>query len=323
MIINNLIIICIFNNIFFLNVYLNILKKKLPYKNTLPCLNLIVLSLLFILFKYKKYLFFYFNFLKNFFKVKLLIFFKKKNIFFSRVNNLKKIISKKVRFKNKFRRFKKRYFFKNNQIIDNKFKFLSLIINNRKIIKNIFFKKFTRQKKITKFIINISKKNNYLSNRLYNFLFVILIQSQFFFFIKDVDFFLKNKFIYVNNKNISKKFFEVKINDYIRVIKSKSYYRYIIRIRKFFKKKISKIKYRQWLSYKLREKNIFKRRWLPNFLNKFLFYKYDIPKYLEVDFFSLTVFYLYSEKNIFYKNRFFFMFISFYMIRTYNWKKLH
>jgi hypothetical protein len=49
----------------------------------------------------------------------------------------------------------------------------------------------------------------------------------------------------------------------------------------------------------------------------------DIPKYLQVDFFSLTVIYLYTEKNIFNKNKFFYMFISFYMIKTYNWKKLN
>jgi hypothetical protein len=60
------------------------------------------------------------------------------------------------------------------------------------------------------------------------------------------------------------------------------------------------------------------KRWLPNFLNKFLFYKLDIPKYLEVDFFTLTIIYLYNEKNKMYKNKIFLKFISFYMIKMYN-----
>jgi hypothetical protein len=241
-------------------VYLNILKKEPKYKKTLFCYNCIVINLLYLFKKYKKILFFFFNIINNFFKIKLLIFFKRKNMLFSKSNNLKKIISKKVRFKNKVKRFKKRYFFKNNQTIDNTFKFLSTIINNRKIIKDIFFKKSTKQKKITKFLLNISKKNNSISSRLYNFIFIVLIQSQFFFFINDVNFFLKNKFIYVNNKVVSKKFFEIKVNDCIKLVRLKSYYRYMKRIYKFFKKKISKIKYKQWVSYKLKEKNIFRRR---------------------------------------------------------------
>jgi hypothetical protein len=220
-------------------------KQTHAYKNTLFCYNCILINLLYIFYKYKKILFFYYNVINNFFKLKLLIFFKKKNILFSKSNDLKKIISKQVRFKNRPKKFKKKYFFdKGNQIIDNTFKFLSVIISNRKIIKNIFFKKYTRQRKITKFMINISKKNNFSLNRMYNFLFIILIQSQFFFFLNDINFFLQNKFIYVNNKIISNKFFEVSVNDCIKLVKFNSYYDYISRIHKFFKKKIAKIKYK-------------------------------------------------------------------------------
>jgi hypothetical protein len=49
----------------------------------------------------------------------------------------------------------------------------------------------------------------------------------------------------------------------------------------------------------------------------------DIPKFLEVDFFSLSIIYLYNDKNIIYKNKFFLKFISFYMMKMYNWKKLN
>jgi hypothetical protein len=83
------------------------------------------------------------------------------------------------------------------------------------------------------------------------------------------------------------------------------------------------MKYKGWLSYKLRQKNIYTKYWLPNFLDKFFFYKSDIPKYLQVDFFTLTIIYIYYEDNILNKNKFFYNLLSFYMIKLYNWKKLH
>ena len=61
----------------------------------------------------------------------------------------------------------------------------------------------------------------------------------------------------------------------------------------------TKIKYKQWRGFKSSNKNFLNtKRWLPNFLDKFLFYRLDIPKFLEVDFFSLSIIYLYKDKNI-------------------------
>ena len=242
---------------------------------------------------------------------------------FHKRDDFKKVIYKKITFrvknKNKFTKNKQTF----NRMIDNNSKFLSIIMSNRKIIKFIFFKNSTKQKNITKFLVNASKKNNYFLDRVSNFLFFILIQSHFFFFINDINFFLKNKFIFVNNKNVSNKFFELKVNDCIKLVSFNSYFDYISNIYKFFKKKKSKIKYKRWKSFKLQTKPSSSKRWLPNFLNKFLFYKLDIPKYLEVDFFTLTVIYLYNEKNKMYKNKIFLKFISFYMVKMYNWKKLN
>jgi len=302
-------------------------KNILP-ELTYPQYSFIIINILYSFFRRKKYLFFYFNIINNFFKLKLLIFFKRKNILFSKSSDLKQIISKRTKFKYKIKKFKffktkNKYSFKNNQIIDNTFKFLNVIINNRKIIRNIFFNKFTRERKITKFLVNFSKKNNNSINRFYNFLFIILIQSQFFFFINDINFFLKGGFIFVNNKIVCNRFFEVKINDCVKLVRYNTYYDYISRVHKFFKKKIAKMKYKGWLSYKLRQKNIYTKYWLPNFLDKFFFYKSDIPKYLQVDFFTLTIIYIYYEDNILNKNKFFYNLLSFYMIKLYNWKKLH
>lgn len=271
--------------------------------------------------------FFFFNYINTFFKYKLLIFLKKKNIFFLKKDTFKKIIYWRVLSKSKPKQFvfKNKYNKqKNYYLLDNTSRFLSTIISNRGAIKFFFFKKHTKQKKITKFLINISKKNNYFISRLSNFIFFILLQSHFFFFINDINYFLKNNFIFVNNKLITSRFYELKPNDCVSLVKFNSYFDYISNIYRFFKKKISKIKYRQWKNFKLKKiSSTTSKKWLPIFLNKFLFFKLDIPKYLEVDFFTLSIIYLYSEKNIIYKNKIFYKFISFYMLKLYNWKKLN
>ena len=243
-------------------------------------------------------------------------------MFFHKRDDFKKIIFKKIsqKFKNKSVKNKQ----KTTKFIDNNSRYLSTIISNRKIIKDIFFKRNTKQRKITKFLINISKKNNFFFTRMSNFLFLILIQSHFFFFLNDINFFLKNKFIYVNNKIVSNKFFELKVNDSVKLVTFNSYFDYLSNIYKFFSKKKLKIKYKQWKNYKITSKpSLSIKRWLPKFLDKFLFYRLDIPKFLEVDFFSLTIIYLYNDKNIMYKNKFFLKFVSFYMLKMYNWKKLN
>ena len=139
----------------------------------------------------------------------------------------------------------------------------------------------------------------------------------------DINFFLKNKFIYVNNKVVSNKFFEVSVNDCIKLITFNSYFDYLSNVYKFFNKKKLKIKYKQWKIYKTTNKTTSSKRWLPNFLDKFLFYRLDIPKFIEVDFFTLSIIYLYNDKNIVHKNKFFLKFMSFYMMKMYNWKKLN
>jgi hypothetical protein len=282
------------------------------------------MSFLYYFFKYKNIYTFFFSVFNNFFKLKLLVFFKRKNMLFHKRANFKKIAYNKVvhvpKLKRRFERFKQ----KTNRTVDNNSRFLSTVSANRDVIKSIFFRKHTRQKNITKFLVNLSKKNNHLIGRMSNFLSFVLVQSHFFFFISDANHFIKKKLVYVNGRTVLNKFFEVKINDRIGLVTFNSYFDYIYSIFKYFKKKKAKIKYRRWRNYQERLKGpVEYKPWLPNFLNKFLFYKIDIPKYLEVDFFSLTVVYIYMDNDPSNKNKFFLKFISFYMIRTYNWKKLN
>ena len=164
-------------------------------------------------------------------------------MFFHKRDDFKKIIFKKIIQKSKNKLIKSKQ--KTNKFIDNNSRYLSTIISNRKIIKFVFFKKHTKQKKITKFLINVSKKNNFFLDRISNFLFLIIIKSHFFFFLNDINYFIKNKFVYVNNKLVSNKFFEIKVNDCIKLITFNSYFDYISNIYKFFNKKKTKIKYKQ------------------------------------------------------------------------------
>ena len=200
-------------------------------------------------------------------------------------------------------------------------RFLKVIFSNRKIIKNFFFKKFTKQKKITRFLQSISLKKDNFSLTLNNFLVTNLLRSHIFFFINDVNFFLKKSFVMVNGSVTNNKFFELKKGDCVQVVRSNYYYNYIKKIYKFFKKKISKMKFKRWRSLQRRKKTgFFLKTWVPNFLDKFIFFKTSIPKFLEVDFFSLSFIMLYNNKNILLNDKFYNKIISYYMIKMYNWR---
>ena len=123
------------------------------------------------------------------------------------------------------------------------------------------------------------------------------------------------------NKPITNKFYELHPNDLIRLTITNCYFDYIFNVYKFFKKKISKIKYKQWKNFQNKKSNNIQT--YPKYLHNFFFYKMDIPKFIDVDFFSLSIIFLYKESNLLYNNKSFFKFISFYFLKSYNWKKLN
>lgn len=272
-------------------------------------------------------MFFIFNRLYNFkFKLKLLVFFKKTSSLFYPLDqkDLKKIVLQKFIFTNKKPNFYKKNFF-NPDLRDNLYntskRFLKVVFSNRQVFKNIFFKKFTKQKKITKMLNYFGKKKNYINNNINKYLFLILLRSHFFFFINDVNFFIKNSYVVVNGLVVKNKFFEVKTGDCIQLINSKLYFDYIFKVYKYFKKKVSKIKFKRWKNFQKKKKTgLFFKTWLPNFLDKFIFYKTDIPKYLEIDFFSLSIIMLYNSKTILENDIFFTKVLNSYMIKMYNWR---
>ena len=224
------------------------LKKKIINQFSLN-FNIIKVYMynFFYFFKFTKIIFFFFN-LNNFeFKLKLILFFKKINSFFYN-KNYKNIISTKTvtnnetlvytKVKSKFKVVKDNQYLLTNKI-------LKTIFLNRRVIKNFFFKKFSRQSKITQFINNISKKNKNLFDVFNTYLLFILVRSHLFFFIEDVKFFLKVGFVKVNGLIQKNKFFELKCNDCIQLVNSNFYYDYFVNINNFFYKKLKKLKYKR------------------------------------------------------------------------------
>jgi hypothetical protein len=290
-------------------------------------LNLFYLNYVLNLYKYF-YFIFIFNKLNNSqFKLKLLIFTKKTTAFFSRRNYKNILLRKTIYNTRKHTFYKKRKLntkdniYRKENIYNVSKRFLKVIFSNRKTIKNFFFKKFTKQTKITRFIKSISKEKHRSDNLMNNYIFLILLRSHIFFFIDDVSFFLKKGFIMVNGTVVKNKFSEVKLGDYIQIIRSNIYYDYLKRVHKFFRTKISKIKFKRWSSFQKKKKTgISFKNWVPTFLDRFIFYKTDIPKFLEVDFFSLTVIILYKNRSILSNDKFFNKIFSNYLIKMYNWR---
>ena len=237
------------------NNFLN-LKKFNLYNNILNFYKLNTYSSLLYSYQFKyswienktKFDKFYINFGENYFFVEFfqnvnsIQFFEKYNIinnyikcknkfgFFKKVNSIKNIYLKNnISLKNNFleNSFTKTYsneslIFKNFDFVERK---LSYFKNNRKMLKNIFKKNKKIEFYVSKFLKKISKIKflNYLNS--FEFSIVsILINSGFFLNKNDIFFFIKNKFIFVNNINLINNNYIVKKNDLIHINVNKYYY---------------------------------------------------------------------------------------------------
>ena len=328
-----------------------LIKNFFHYKNFFQ-INIFKLNYYYLLFfrysKWKLNLLFNYNFY-FFFLIKL-FFFKinfnlLKLISSSKISNLKQYIRFKLKlsiFKkynslkfiyfhktlNKFKT-KSLYFYKKKKrtsfpkFFDFKKRLFGLLKENRDILKVLFLNKFCKQKKVTKFIQKFKHKS--IINKLLWFecsLFNILIQSNFITYKSDIYFFLKNGFIFVNGKVVTNMFYQVCIGDRVQLVISNMYYHYHRFVKLFLKKIIFKIKQKQ------KQKKTFdlykqRSRYIPFWILKVLFYKNSIPRYLEVDFQTLTTTMLFLPNRMYYFNFVFLKFISLFNFRLYNWKKIN
>lgn len=272
--------------------------------------------------------FFFSNKLQDnfFFFTKTFINFKLKVGFFKKFNKLRSFYFYKYwRLNKKFKKIKlslKKNFSKN---FDLKKKIFFLLKENRSIISNLFFSKFTRQKKITFFL---SKFKHFSIKKIVKFfefsLFNILIQSHLLIFKKDIDFFFKNGFIFVNGIVVFNKFFFLNVGDRVQISISNQYYFFF----RNFSKVLKSFNYKIRLSMRkifLKRKDFYKQKSnkTPAWVDKIIFSKQVIPKYLEVDFFTLTCVIIRNTNNFFENNLIFLKFLSYFNIRLYNWKKLN
>lgn len=220
--------------------------------------------------------------------------FKKKNLFFKKKYDIKILISR--RFYSIFKKRPENYKnFKNKQtgFFIKKF-FLKTLYHNRKLFKLFFTlnKKF-RQKKLTKLIFKKSKKlfknhnNDYTLNN-------ILLRCHFFFFHKDVLHFIKNNLVFVNGIICNKLNYCLTTNDILQIPINKIYFNYLKVCKKFFRKKLALIRYNTYKYYRKKHyqsKKYFriKKRRTPNYNLLFIVFKLNTPKFLEVDFLTLTI----------------------------------
>lgn len=99
--------------------------------------------------------------------------------------------------------------------------------NNRSILSFFLKKKIKNKRKFNKVIKNLIKKSFYNFILYFEFsLSSVCLRSQLFFNENDINFFLKNRYILINNKITHNANFSLNINDRINIIFDKYYYYY-------------------------------------------------------------------------------------------------
>jgi hypothetical protein len=284
------------------------------------------------------YLYIFYKFLKKFslkgvflknFSIKIV---KKKNLFFKKKSFKNSLISKRLSFVLKRRKSLK--MFKSKKIDNGNFFlkkfFFKILLKNRKFFKNFFFlNDKIRQKKITKLIYKNKIYKNNLKNISYEYtLLNILLRSRLFFFIKDTLKFIKNNFVFVNGIIVSDFNYFLNSGDCVQLIITNNYYKYIHFSRKLLKKKLAIYKFNTWRFFKQKffkkkQHLKIKKKKMPKFLHLFFLFKLNIPKIIEVDYMTLTLFLLKKEnlfnQSSYYLNKPF----SFKLFSMYNFKKIN
>ena len=250
-----------------------------------------------------------YHFINNYIK------FKNKHGLFKKINSYKNMyLSKYNLFKsNQIKNInlnKDSLNFKNFDFIEKKLIFYK---NNRKLLKN-FFKK---NKKISYYINIFLKKLSKLSllNYLNFFEFSlsnILINSNFFSNKNDVFYFIKNNYIYINNSVSFDSNRILNKNDLITVC----YNKYFFFLYRDYSTKINSNINKYGNFFKKRYNNKIENDF--NFVNKLNIITNDVPKYLEIDYLSMSLVIL--NKNIINYNCFDLKILTVFLRRLNNWK---
>jgi hypothetical protein len=254
----------------------------------------------------------------------------KKNLFFKKKYNPKTLASKRLsivlRKRKKLKNFKIKKTDKGNFYFK-KFFFKTLLKTRKYLRRFFFFNNKTRQTKITKSISRNSKMR-LLPNNYELTIFNTLLRSHFCLFLKDVLILLKNGFIYLNGVPVTQ--YDTILNPYdcLQLRICKYTYKYIQSSKKFLKKKLSAFRLSSWKFFKqkfFRQQQQLKplKRKTPKYLYLFFLFKLNTPKYLEIDYFSLTILILKPLDVQLYTTYYINKFFSYRLFSLYNFKKIN
>lgn len=256
---------------------------------------------------------------------------KKKNLFFKKKFKVKTLISKRIsillRKRKKFKLVKVKRIDKGNFFFK-KF-FFKTLLRSRKFLKSFFFfNKKTRQIKITKSIARI-KKNKYTNNCVYEYTVLnVLLRSHICLFVSDALRLIQTFTVFLNGFAIRDPYMVLSQNDLVQLKISTNLYKYVLFSKKILKKKLTLFKLNSWKFFrqklfKQKQQLKSKKRKSPKYLFLFYLFKLNVPKFLEVDYFTLTIFFLKKlttfTGSTYYLNKLF----SFKLFSLYNFKKIN
>lgn len=256
--------------------------------------------------------------------------FKKKNLFFKKKFNQKNLFSKRtsilLKKRKKVRFVKKKKKINNGNFFFKKF-FFKTLLQNRKFLKGFFYLNgWTRQSKLTQFVFNSNKTNTNKNITQHNNIVNILLRSHFFFFINDASSAVRSGFILLNGLTIFNTNTPIKEGDCLQSTISKGYLKYLYFCKKFFKKKSAIFRFNSWKFFKTKffKKSVVKnKKKYPKFLPLFFLFKMNVYRFLEVDFVTLTIFFLKKVNDYrlftYYLDKVF----SFKLFSLYNFKKIN
>lgn len=254
----------------------------------------------------------------------------KKNLFFKKKYNTKVLVSKRLSFvlrkRKNFKNFKVRKLDKGNFFFK-KFFFKILLKSRKSLRRFFFFNKKTRQRKITKHVFKnqgFSTRNNSYEFTLFN----ILLRSHFCVFLGDVIPLIKNNFVYLNGSVVTQVDLIILQHDCIQLKIISPIYKYIQFCKKNLKKKISLFRFNSWKFFKqkfFKQQQQLKtqKRKTPKYLYLFFLFRLDVPKYLEVDYFTLSVYLLSTIDSSVFRTYYFNKLFSYKLFSLYNFKKVN
>lgn len=155
-----------------------------------------------------------------------------------------------------------------------------------------------------------------------------MLRSHFCIFFKDSLLLIRSGFIYINGLRILQHDLPMTFFDCLQLRICKYTYKYIQSSKKFLKKKLALFRFNSWRFFKkklFRQQQQLKplKRKTPKYLYLFFLFRLDIPKFLELDYFSLTVLILKPSNSQMYTTYYINKLFSYKLFSLYNFKKIN